>query len=152
MEKTKAAGGVLGLLLGILHNAPDSVTLLAIAFGVLFVLDTLTGIGAAWLEGDLDSGRGRQMILAKVLQYFTLFAIAVCSSVFLSGLLGNPTWWTYTGIVSLMCVQEMQSILENLIRLEKYGVSMGPFKPILEKVKGGFAVSQSTGAEKKEGA
>jgi phage-related holin len=100
------------------------------------LMDTLTGVWAAALEGRARSGLVIRKLVGKLVQY----SIAVVLAMGVGALV--DTWGLAMAAFGAVISIETMSLIENMVRLEKTGVNMGPFKPLLDRVSKYLAVAQ----------
>lgn len=100
------------------------------------LFDTLTGVWAAAMEGKARSGLVIRKLVSKLVQYSIALVLAMGV-----GALAD-TWALAMAAFGAVISIETMSLIENMVRLEKTGVKMGPFKPILDRVSKYLAVAQ----------
>lgn len=125
----KAGAGGIVALMEFLARVPGSVREICVVVMAFIVVDTLTGILAAGLTGEIASRKMTAKLVAKLVQYTIL--IAICSG---AALLAKNWTFVSAGLMGIIGI-EFVSMLENLVKLEKHGgVKLGPIRPILERV------------------
>lgn len=126
----------MGALLG---AVPWTIQSMVIVTFTLTLLDTITGIWLAAIDGSIRSHKMRTGIASKSLQFLTIGILGACAT-FITGL-----WHPLGAAVGLIVAIEAASNLENVLRLEKCGgVRLGKFRPALLKLGEFFAVGQES--------
>lgn len=118
---TKGAAALAGGILGYLFHDQASV-MAAAACGALILLDTLTGVTAAWQAGESITSKAFSRTLTKVIGYGASVAVVAVVTRHIAGLADyQPV--AVSSVLSLVIVTEAGSILENV---RKMGVRL-PF-------------------------
>ena len=93
---------------------------------LLFVAaDTLSGVYVAGRAGQLKSSKLRNYLFAKMMQYS-------CIMVLSSGIgMLTKNWIFPESGASAIIMFEGLSLIENMSKIEQYGVNMGPIRPLL---------------------
>lgn len=135
MEKNESIGiqAIISAALAAFASYLGALAVPIIILMVMMIIDYLSGMSAAWLEGTLSSKLGAKGIVKKV-GYMALIVVAMgVDYLIYSGIvaanieLGYSMWFGLLVAVWLI-INEMISILENL---KKLGVPMPVF---LEKI------------------
>jgi len=135
MEKNESIGiqAIISAALAAFASYLGALAVPIIVLMVMMIIDYLSGMSAAWLEGTLSSKLGAKGIVKKV-GYMALIVVAMgVDYLIYSGIvaanieLGYSMWFGALVCVWLI-INEMISILENL---KKLGVPMPVF---LEKI------------------
>jgi toxin secretion/phage lysis holin len=132
MQKSVFAVGSFAGLMALFRGAPEYVhTWAFVAFSATCV-DTLLGVAAAMACRQLRSKRMRERLTSKLIQ----FAIILSFGLFLTIL--TETYWPLGASFTALIAIEMTSMLENLVRLEQYGVPLGPASKLIQAVSNFF--------------
>lgn len=128
---TAVAGGSISMLKWVPHN----VTTAALVMAGFTLLDFCTATWGAALLGQISSTVMRKKFSAKALQYAAVLGVS-------SGVaaLSGQWFFVYAGLFFVVGT-EATSVIENALLLESVGVSMGPFKPLLDRIRGFFAIT-----------
>lgn len=125
---------VLGLASGLVIAAagspvpPHLATALSVA-GLLIVLDTAAGLWLAFVSGTAQSRKAREMLVSKLVQYLILLGLCLSAS-----LLTKRWDWVLLGCMGIVGIESM-SLIETAIKLQDFGVNLGPVAPLIEKLK-----------------
>lgn len=135
MEKNESIGiqAIISAALAAFASYLGALAVPIIVLMVMMIIDYLSGMSAAWLEGTLSSKLGAKGIVKKV-GYMALIVVAmgvdylICSGISAASLDLPYTMWFGLIVAVWLIINEMISILENL---KKLGVPMPVF---LEKI------------------
>lgn len=106
----------------------------------LMTADMLTAIWAAGLTGTITSKNMTRGLLAKMVQYFGMGCITLAVGAMMN------SWIPFQAVLSVIMFIETNSIFENLCKLEKVGVNMGPFRNIVSRI-GRYLVAGANGGQ-----
>lgn len=124
MKKTVFA--IVGSLIGII---PDSTKALVVLLFLLVGVDTFCGVWLAAADGRLRSRTLYTMLNSKMVQYILLVAMgAGVGAVAQTPLVFNAVLAGLAGI-------EILSMMETAIKLESTGVSLGPLRPLMARIR-----------------
>lgn len=135
----RTLAGVIAAIIGgcaaLMKWLPNNVQTAAEVMAFLTLVDFLTAFWGAALLGQISSTVMRKKFSAKAAQYLCILASSAAV-----GALSGQWAFVYAGLF-FVCGTESVSVLENALLLESVGVSMGPFKPLLDRVRGFFAIT-----------
>ncbi len=138
-DLNRTMGGILAAVLGagasLLEWLPDNVQTATAVMAGLTLLDLVTAMWGAALLGQLSSTVMRKKFAAKSVQYACVLGVSTGV-----GAMAHQWMFVYAGLF-FVCGTEAMSVIENALLLESVGISMGPFKPLLDKVRGFFAIT-----------
>lgn len=117
------------------HWLPENVEVALGVGAALMVVDWATGVWGVARLGGLSSSVMRRKMAAKLIQY-----LGILAAVGAPATLAKEWAFFYTGVFFVIGC-EVMSILENCLRLESVGISMGYMTPLLDRVRGYFAVT-----------
>ena len=139
MHVTKSLSGLVAALLAMVIHVPALVHKSAVVALGFLVLDTVTGYICAAFDRNWSSQIMRMKMVAKISQYALLLGSCAGAAI----LADNWSfvvagWWA---IISI----EMHSNIENLVKLQSFGVNLGPVAPLLTKLSQFFNTGQVSG-------
>jgi hypothetical protein len=138
-DTARTVGGIVGAIIGagaaFARWLPANVQTAALVMAGFTLLDFSTALWGAALLGQLSSTVMRKKFSAKALQYAAILGISAGV-----GAMAQQWAFIYAGLF-FICGTEAMSVIENALLLESVGISMGPFKPLLDRIRGFFAIT-----------
>jgi hypothetical protein len=141
---TLAATTPLPIVTAMVTYATDSPLIvhgLLLLAALLFFIDGITGTATSLVRGEYRSKVHREKFFSKSLQYFMIFSIGLSGSFFIYLVYPVAAWIILCLVLGFICSTEIGSIWENVILMEKMGVSVRALTPLIEKTRKMFAVS-----------
>lgn len=106
-----------------------------------FMADNVTGVWAAGSNRQLRSAVSREKMRLKLFAYFGIMAGFFIMG-YAVGQGWSPCWPLITAGVAWITANEVQSILENVVKLQiSGGVNLGLLAPALKMLAGWFGIS-----------
>src|ERR1700761_5256599 len=110
--------GSVSAFLSFMSNMPPNVrNSLAVIFVMIFV-DTITGVTTAMVCKELRSLHFRQRLVVKLCQYLLIFLVGLIVTVV------AKTYLTMELASTTIAASELMSIIESLVRMQRYGVKL----------------------------
>ncbi len=95
---------------------------------VLVALDTLTGVWLAIVERRLSSREAFVRLVSKLAQFTIFFTLAFAMTIL------THQWAIVSGALFGLIGLEALSLVDKMQRLERYGVPLGPLRPIIRRM------------------
>jgi phage-related holin len=95
---------------------------------VLVALDTLTGVWLAIVERRLSSREAFVRLVSKLAQFTIFFTLAFTMATL------THQWAIVSGALFGLIGLEGLSLVDKMQRLERYGVPLGPLRPIIRRL------------------
>lgn len=144
MDNKRVGGGLIGAASSFLGWLPVELHPVALAVAIAMGVDWLTGSAAAALDGKITSSTLRNRWFAKLAQYAGIVGLGCV----VATLTGVHAWIGAAGYGVIGV--EVVSVVENLNKLQRHGVDLGPLKPFLTAVERFFDKGQTVPGESEE--